>query len=96
MKLIPSLRFTRDLGKLEKNNERLKKTIGKTLSHLRNDPTHPSLRLHKLSGQDVYSVSVTMSIRMIVAFRYGDIYLLRIGTHEEVSFTGFCSPRGLR
>ena len=84
MKLIPSVRFVRDLGKLEKNNERLRKVIGKTLDHLRNNPIYPSLRLHKLSGQDVYSVSVTMSIRMIVAFRYGDIHLLRIGSHEDV------------
>ncbi|MEK7457951.1 MAG: hypothetical protein AAB612_00470 [Patescibacteria group bacterium] len=44
----------------------------------------PSLRLHRLSGQSVYSISVTMSIRMIVAFRGDDIHLLRIGTHEDV------------
>lgn len=84
MNIIPSLRFVRDLGKLEKNNERLRKVIGKTLDYLRNNPTHPSLRLHKLSGQEVYSVSVTMSIRIIITFRHGDIHLLRIGTHEEV------------
>lgn len=44
----------------------------------------PSLRLHKLSGQVTYSISVTMSIRMIVVFRGDDIHLLRIGTHEDV------------
>ena len=84
MKLIPSARFVRDLGNLEKNNERLRKLIGKTLDYLRKNPSHPSLRLHKLSGQGNYSVSVTMSIRIIITFRYGDIHLLRIGTHEEV------------
>lgn len=84
MNLIPSLRFYRDLGKLEKKNERLKKTIGKTMSRLQDNPNHPSLRLHKLSGQYVYSISVTMSIRMIIVFRGDDIHLLRIGTHEDV------------
>ena len=84
MKLIPSARFVHDLGNLEKNNERLRKLIGKTLDYLRKNPSHPSLRLHKLSGQGNYSVSVTMSIRMIITFRYGDIHLLRIGSHEEV------------
>lgn len=84
MNLIPSLRFYRDLGKLEKKNERLKNAIGKTMSRLQHNPGHPSLRLHKLSGQSVYSVSVTMSIRMIVVFRGDDIHLLHIGTHEEV------------
>lgn len=84
MNLIPSLRFYRDLGKLEKNNERLKKSIAKTMGYLQNNPHHPSLRLHKLSGESAYSVSVTMSIRMIIAIRGDDIHLLRIGTHEEV------------
>lgn len=84
MNLIPSLRFYRDLGKVEKKNERLKEAIRKTMGRLQNNPTHPSLRLHRLSGQSVYSISVTMSIRMIVAFRGDDIHLLRIGTHEDV------------
>ena len=84
MNLIPSLRFHRDLGKLEKKNERLKKAIAKTMSRLQDNPSHPSLRLHKVSGRAVYSISVTMSIRMIIAFRGDDVHLLRIGTHEEV------------
>ncbi len=84
MNLIPSLRFYRDLGKLEKKNERLKEAIKKQMGRLQNNPTHPSLRLHRLSGQSVYSISVTMSIRMIVAFRGDDIHLLRVGTHEDV------------
>ena len=84
MSLIPSLRFTRDLEQLEKKNERLKEAIGKTMGRLQGDPNHPSLRLHKLSGQSVYSVSVTMSVRMIIALRGDDIHLLRIGTHEDV------------
>lgn len=84
MNLVPSIRFTRDLKKLEKKNERLKQAIRKTMAHIQENPGHPSLRLHKLSGESVYSISVTMSIRMIVAFRGDDIHLLRIGTHEEV------------
>ncbi|MBI4065484.1 plasmid stabilization protein [Candidatus Gottesmanbacteria bacterium] len=84
MNLVPSQRFYRDLGKLEKKNERLQKAIGKTMGLLQDNPNHPSLRLHKLSGQSVYSISVTMSIRMLIAFRGDDIHLLRIGTHEDV------------
>lgn len=84
MNLIPSLRFHRDLGKLEHKNERLKIAITKAMGRLQDNPNHPSLRLHKLSGQSVYSVSVTMSIRMIIAFHGDDIILLRIGTHEDV------------
>ena len=54
------------------------------MGRLQNNPPPPSLRLHRLSGQSVYSISVTMSIRMIVAFRGDDIHLLRVGTHEDV------------
>lgn len=53
------------------------------MGYLQDNPNHPSLRLHKLSGESVYSISVTMSIRMVVAFRGDDIHLLRIGTHED-------------
>ncbi len=84
MNIVPSLRFCRDLEKLEKKNLKLKQAIRKTMGRLQINPNHPSLRLHKLSGQGVYSVSVTMSIRMITAFRGDDIHLLRIGTHEDV------------
>lgn len=41
MNLIPSLRFYRDLGKLEKKNERLKNAIGKTMNRLQHNPGHP-------------------------------------------------------
>ncbi|MEK7592916.1 MAG: type II toxin-antitoxin system RelE/ParE family toxin [Patescibacteria group bacterium] len=72
------------MGKLEKKNERLKKAIVKTMGRLQDNPSHPSLRLHKLSGQSVYSISVTMNIRIIIAFRGDDIYLLSVGSHEDV------------
>ncbi len=84
MNLIPSVRFCEDLEKLEKKNVKLKQAIGKTMGCLQSNPRHPSLRLHKLLGQGVYSVSVTMSIRMIIAFHGVNIHLLRIGTHEDV------------
>lgn len=84
MNLIPSARFIADIKKLERGNTQLKEAIAKTLYHLRINPGHSSLRLHKLSGQQVYSVSVNMRIR-IVFVRFGDdVHLLRIGMHEDV------------
>jgi mRNA-degrading endonuclease YafQ of YafQ-DinJ toxin-antitoxin module len=84
MNIVPSKRFVADAGKLEKRNARLKKALRKTIHLLHENPTHPSLRLHKLIGENIYSISVTMSIRIIISRRGDDIHLLRIGTHEEV------------
>ncbi len=84
MKLIPSVRFTRDLGKLEKGNSKLRRSIQKTLYRLQTNPDYPSLRLHKLAGRDIYSISVDLSVCIIFSRREDSIYLLRIGKHEEV------------
>jgi len=84
MNLVPSARFIADAAKLEKKNRELKEDIRKTLYHLQINPGHPSLRLHKLSGQKAYAISVTMSIRIVFTRVEDNIYLLRIGTHEEV------------
>lgn len=84
MNLIPSARFIADLKKLERGNTQLKRAIAKTLYHLRINPGHPSLRLHKLAGERTYSISVNMSIRIIFMRFEDDVYLLRIGTHEDV------------
>lgn len=84
MNLVPSVRFINDLEKLEKGNIRLKASVRKRLNLLRSNIGHPSLRLHKLSGKDIYSISVTMSVRIVFLRRGDEVYLLRIGSHEEV------------
>jgi len=84
MKLIISSRFHKDLAKLASKNTKLKKQISKTLELLLDSPTYPSLRLHKLSNHGDYSVSVNMSIRIIFRQYGANIFLLRIGSHEEV------------
>ncbi|BAI80032.1 plasmid stabilization system [Deferribacter desulfuricans SSM1] len=60
----------------------------KVLKLLELDPHHPSLRLHKLKGKfkDKYSVSITMSYRIILTFVIvkKEIVLIDIGHHDEV------------
>jgi len=52
------------------------------------NPFHPSLRLHKLKGKfaDKYSVSTTMSYRIIIALviTEKEIILIDIGHHDKV------------
>ncbi len=60
----------------------------KVLKLLEINPHHPSLRLHKLKGKfkDKYSVSITMSYRIILTFAVveKEIVLIDIRHNEEV------------
>lgn len=82
--LILSSAFVRDIKKLLKKNPQLKSKIDKTLKTLRHDPSHPSLRLHKLSGINNWSVSVSRDIRIIIHWDGKDFFLTRIGTHDDL------------
>jgi len=58
----------------------------KVLRLLELNPGHPSLRLHKLKGKlaGKYSVSITMSYRVVIAFAVTEegIVLIDVGSHE--------------
>lgn len=60
----------------------------KTLRLLELNPSHPSLRLHKLGGRlkDLYSVSITLAYRIILSFAIVEdaIVLIDIGAHDDV------------
>lgn len=60
----------------------------KTLKLLKLNPTHPSLRLHKLKGRlsELFSVSINITYRITVIFIIKDdkIVPVDIGKHDEV------------
>ena len=77
----------KELAKIKRKDKKLSDKISKQLSLFTTNPKHPSLRLHKLSGSadDVWSISITMSIRMLYKLLEDDTaYFFDIGTHEEV------------
>lgn len=82
--IILSSAFQRQLKKISKQNLPLKSKIKKILSLLLSDLNHPSLKLHKLSGENNWSVSVTPDIRIVLHREKDRIFLLRIGSHDEV------------
>lgn len=82
--LAASKTFQKQYKSISRRDPKLKLKIDKKLKFLRRDIKHPSLRMHKLSGKDTWSVSVTMSIRMIVGLEKNRVYLLEVGTHDEV------------
>jgi len=82
--LVLSDKFQKQIKQVVKSNPQIKPRLAKSFELLRKNINHPSLRLHKLSGQNNWSISVTKSIRIIAHIEKDIIYLLRIGTHDEV------------
>ena len=82
--LVLSKKYQKGLEKITSRNVKVKLKISKTLKLLLKDIDHPSLRLHKLSGEGEWSISVTGDIRILLYIEKSKIYLLRIGKHEEV------------
>lgn len=60
----------------------------KVLYLLKENPLHPSLRLHPLKGglQDMHSVSINMSYRITLELLITEkeIILINIGSHDDV------------
>ena len=85
MRTIPTKRFIQQLDDLLHGNKKYGPKVIKAMKLVEFDLKHPSLRLHKLSGiEEVYSVSVDMKIRILIAIDNNHIRLLEIGTHDEV------------
>jgi len=84
MKIYFTERFIKKIEKMQKNNPSLNLKVQKTLRVFKNNPSHPSLRLHKISTSSNYSISVNMEIRIILNWKRDMVYILNIGTHDEV------------
>ena len=82
--LVFSSAFERQLKKLVRKNPKLKNKASKVLKLLRKNINHPLLKLHKLSGENNWSVSVGHSIRLVIHLEKNKIFCLRVGTHDEV------------
>jgi mRNA-degrading endonuclease YafQ of YafQ-DinJ toxin-antitoxin module len=81
-------KFEKRAKKFFKKHPELKERYKKTIHLLAHNPFHPSLRLHKLKGDlaQFHSVSLDMQHRIILDFvvEGEKIYLIDIGTHDEV------------
>lgn len=87
MKIGFSPEAKKELARIKRKNPSLVKKIHKQLQLLSLDPKHPSLRLHKLSGnlKNFWSISITKNVRMIYQLKNDDhAYFVDIGTHDEV------------
>ncbi|HEX8932502.1 MAG TPA: type II toxin-antitoxin system mRNA interferase toxin, RelE/StbE family [Patescibacteria group bacterium] len=79
--------FKQKLKKIKKLDKKLFAKVDKQLKIFTDNPKHPSLRTHKLTGknENVWSISITMSIRLVYKIIDDNIYyFVDIGTHDEV------------
>lgn len=80
--------YLKKIRKFIKRHKDIVSRYDKTMQILRENPYHPSLRLHKLHGElnEYYSVSINIEYRIIMDFIVVDkiIIPLNIGTHDEV------------
>ncbi len=80
--------YLKKVRKFIKRHKDMASRYDKTIQILRENPYHPSLRLHKLNGElnEYYSVSINIEYRIIMDFIVVDkiIIPINIGTHDEV------------
>lgn len=88
--LLRSPAFARDLRRWLKKRPELAESFKRSLEQLATDPTHPSLRSHKLRGPltGCWASSVGYDLRIVYEFVQHEgqeaILLLAVGTHDEV------------
>jgi proteic killer suppression protein len=77
----------KEIINIQRKDKKLANRIEKQILLFEENPKHPSLRVHKLSGnrENMWSISITMSIRMVYLLIDDDLAIfIKIGTHEQV------------
>lgn len=86
MQIRISPELANELRILKKKNPKLIKRVNKQLKLFAENPKHPSLRTHKLSGRmkNLWSISVAKDLRMVYLLKDNQAYFVDLGTHDEV------------
>lgn len=76
----------KELKKIKSHDKKLTEKIIKQLELFQQNHFHPSLRVHKLTGNldNIWSISIDRSIRMLYFFNEDCAYFFDIGTHDQV------------
>lgn len=85
MKVVLTERFKKRVTKRVKKNSELERKIVKQIQLLRQNPHHPSLKLHKLEGERrlEYAVWVEGNLRLTCQIDGEVIVLTDLITHDE-------------
>lgn len=85
-----SPRCLKQIQKIKRSDSNLFQKIQKQLNLFQQKVDHPSLRLHKLSGaqEESWSISIDMSYRLLFYYRQDKgnkgVVFFNFGTHDEV------------
>jgi len=87
-KLVFTESYTRRAVRFIRKHPEIRRQYEKTLQLLELNPSHPSLRLHKLKGHlnDLHSVSINLSYRITLEFLLEGTTIIpvAVGPHDEV------------
>jgi addiction module RelE/StbE family toxin len=87
MKISFSKSFQKVFNKRIKNNKRISELFSEKLKLFAEEPYHPSLKTHKLTGKlkDYHSFRIDLDYRVIFEFVESEkVILIDIGTHDQV------------
>jgi addiction module RelE/StbE family toxin len=80
--------YIKRVKRFAKRHPELKPQYEKTLLLLEQNPFHPSLRLHALTGRltGLYSVSINLNYRLTLELLIHDerIIPINVGSHEDI------------
>ncbi len=87
-RIISTKKYELRLKKFKLKHPELRDRYVNTILLLGVNPSHPSLRLHRLKGKlsEIHSVSINKKYRILIDFiiKKDKIILLNIGTHDEL------------
>ena len=84
MQIVTTKKFD---GQYRKQSQKVKHAFGERIGLFVEDPRHPLLRVHKLSGKfnGLWSFNVTGDVRVVFdASQSGAVILVAIGTHSQL------------
>lgn len=89
VKLVWDNQFIKIYRKWVRRHPELKNQFAKKIAVFTEDPFHPSLKTHALSGalKGLWSVRITYEYRLVFDFlddSHTEVLLIDIGSHEEV------------
>lgn len=86
MNLYTTPAFSRRYKKLTRRDTILAEKVKSKIRLFAENPRHPGLALHKLSGykEETWSFSVASDLRILISYAGEDALLVDIGKHEEV------------
>jgi mRNA interferase RelE/StbE len=62
--------------------DEIQKRVDKQLALLLENPAHPSLRLKKLRGTQIFEIKITKGYRLTLSYGEEILELRRVGTHD--------------